>query len=299
MKSTRSLKSIQRYRSKLVNKIRETDPQLAIKLESVKLDWYRIRNATEEKDEADLYIYDEIMPAYMAQWFGGVSAEGLINELNEITASTINIHINSPGGSLFEGIAIYSTLMQHPANINVVVDSLAASAASIIAMSGDKITMVTGSQMMIHDAMDIVMGNPRELRDVADWLDMQSDNIANIYTARAGGDSAEWRAMMLKETWLFSEEAVGLGLADEVYVKPMKKMEEMPHKEEEEDPEEDDDSEEEESESNEEEVLDALMSARHPLTNRGFKYAGRKKAPAPTTNKVDELINLYSSIGGK
>lgn len=303
MRNTKSLKAIQKQRSKLINKLREQDPKLATALETVKLDWYRIKNADADSDldEADVFIYDEIMPAFMAEWFGGVSAEGLIAELSEITAGTINVRINSPGGSIFEAIAIHTALNSHSANINVYIDSIAASAASVIAMAGDKVVMHVGSQMMIHDAMTMEFGNPRELRETADWLDDQSNNLASIYANRTGGEAEEWRTRMQAETWFYGQEAVDFGLADELFVKPAKgkKMpQEMPPDEEEE--EEDESEEDDEEMMDEEEAIDSLMSNRHSLVNRGFKYPGRKKAPDPSpVDEIDELVNFYASLGGK
>jgi ATP-dependent protease ClpP protease subunit len=271
--------------TKALSKISAKDPNLAKQIQSTKLDWYKLKNQADE-ETADLYIYDEIMPAYMAEWFGGVSAQGLIEELNEISASTINVRINSPGGAVFEAIAIYNALISHSAAINVYVDSLAASAASVIAMAGDKITMMVGSQMMIHDAMGLEMGNAAEMREYADFLDRQSDNIASIYAEKSGGDAKDLRGLMLAETWLYPEEAVELGLADEVYTRPSNAdpapEEEDPDKESEPDPE--DPNEEEEPPEPDEEDPENLMNRRHSIVARGFKYAGRRRAPAPPSN---------------
>lgn len=288
MRMTRG-KRLANYHAKVLDKIRNVDPQLATKLSTVKLDWYRIKNSA-DGETADLYIYDEIMPAHMVEWFGGgVSAEGLIEQLSEISASTLNVRINSPGGSAFEGIAIYNTLVSHSATINVYVDALAASAASIVAMAGDKITMMVGSQMMIHDAIGVEMGNAAEMRAMADFLDGQSDNIASIYASKAGGDASDWRAIMLAETWMMAQEAVDMKLADEVYSveKSKDESEEDDGESTEEDQESTEEPEEEESEEesgDDEEELGNLMNRRHTLVNRGFKYAGRKRAPQPANN---------------
>lgn len=281
---------------RMLSKVGAKEPDLVKQLKGVKLDWYRIKNQSTE-DEADLYIYDEIMPAYMAEWFGGISAQGLIEELNEISANTINVRINSPGGAVFEAIAIYNALVAHSATINVYIDSLAASAASVIAMAGDKITMMIGSQMMIHDAMGVEMGNAAELREFADFLDRQSDNIASIYAEKSGGDAKEFRDLMLAETWLYPEEAVELGLADQVYTRPSNEDkegdDEDPDKENEPDPEDpNEESEEEEPTVPEEDDPENLMGRRHSIVARGFKYAGRRKAPAPPSNLALAGIDL-------
>ena len=291
-----------KYNAKMIQKIRNQDPQLASKMANLDLGWYRIKNSA-DGEMADLYIYDEIMPAYMVEWFGsGCSAEGLIEELGNISASTINVRINSPGGSVFEAIAIYNTLVSHSATINVYVDALAASAASVVAMAGDKIIMMVGSQMMIHDAIGVEMGNAAEMRQMADFLDKQSDNIASIYVNKAGGDVADWRNIMLAETWMFAQEAVDLGLADEIYAAEQESTEEdgpsTEESEEEESTEETEESE-EEPEPDEDEELENLMNRRHTLVNRGYKYAGRKRAPQPvdSTGKFSdkEIQTLLAS----
>lgn len=172
-------------------------------------DWYRISNAV-GTGPAVIYIYDEI-----GGWWG-VTASDFVRDLTAITASEIELHLNSPGGDVFDGIAISNALRQHRAQVTVHVDALAASIASVIAMGGDRIVMAPGSQMMIHDGLCLCIGNAADMRETADFLDAQSDNIASIYAARAGGTAAEWRARMTAETWYTAEEAVAAGLADEV-----------------------------------------------------------------------------------
>lgn len=310
MKNTNGSVFLRKQHAKLFNKIRTKDPQLAAKLSALDLGWYRIKNSA-DGEVSDIYIYDEIMPNWMVEWWGsGVSAEGLIAALNEITASNINVRINSPGGDVFEAIAIYNTLVSHQATINVYVDALAASAASIIAMAGDKITMMVGSQMMIHDAMGVEMGNAADMRAMADFLDQQSDNIASIYANKAGGEIADWRALMLAETWAFAEEAVEMGLADSIYSADQPSEEDQPEEDnpeeepseetpDEENPEEPD----QEQESDEEEELNNLMNRRHSLVNRGFKHAGRRKAPQPANSisnrEIDNLVAAWANFGRK
>lgn len=303
MRKTRGIDLLAKERTRLMNYVRSQDADLANKIQALQPPkWYRIKNSEDEDGEevADLYIYDEIVPQFIAEFLGGISAQGLINELNEISASTINVRINSPGGAVFEAIAIYNALMSHSATINVYVDSLAASAASVIAMAGDKITMMVGSQMMIHDASGIEMGNAAELRAYADFLDKQSDNIASIYAEKAGGDPKDFRNLMLAETWLYAEEAVELGLADTVYTrskaeeteegepKPDEEEETPPGEEEETESEEDDDP-------DEEEEMENLMNRRHALVARGFKYPGRKKAPDPIDLEVNQILAALGS----
>ena len=300
---------INNQRARVLSKIRNKDPKLAESLANLKLDWFKLKN--EATDTADLYIYDEIVPAYMVEWFGGVSAEGLIEQLSEITASTINVRINSPGGAVFEAVAIYNTLVSHSASVNVFVDALAASAASIVAMAGDHVTMMVGSQMMIHDALGVEYGNAADMRAMADFLDKQSDNIASIYANKAGGDISDWRDLMLKETWLFATEAVDLGLADEVYSADTppdetKPEEGSPEEEQQESPEEEQQEQEagQGDEGDTEQDMTNLMRQRHPLTNRGFQYSGRNKAPKPpiedlTERELDDILDRWSIFGRK
>jgi ATP-dependent protease ClpP protease subunit len=174
--------------------------------------WYRITNAMDSPEGPGtpcLYIYGDI-----GAW--GITAAQCVAELAEITGPVIDVYINSCGGEVFEGLAVYSALRNHPAKIMVRVDALAASIASVIAMAGDRVTMSPGSQLMIHDANGAVCGEPAELRQYADFLDAQSDNISQIYAERAGGTTKQWRARMQAETWYFADEAVAAGLADEV-----------------------------------------------------------------------------------
>ncbi|HEY3260206.1 MAG TPA: head maturation protease, ClpP-related, partial [Pseudonocardiaceae bacterium] len=169
--------------------------------------WYRISNQADDITLID--IYDEI------GWFGVTAAE-FVKDLRAVTNPKIELHINSPGGDVFDAIAIYNGLRQHDAQVHVVIDSLAASAASFIAMAGDKITATANSMMMIHDALGLVIGNAADMREMAGLLDKHSDNIASIYAARAGGDTAAWRAKMSEEVWYNADEAYKAGLVDEV-----------------------------------------------------------------------------------
>lgn len=170
-------------------------------------DWYSIRNAA-TPSETDVYIYDEI------SWWG-VSADQFAKDLRAITTDKINLHLNSPGGSAWDGIAIYNSLRQHKATIDVHVDGIAASAASVIAMAGDSVIMHRGTTMMVHEAWGMTVGNAADHRKTADMLDTLGDEIASIYAAKAGGSVRSWRDVMEAETWYRGQEAVDAGLADE------------------------------------------------------------------------------------
>lgn len=265
----------------LLRRIKNLNNNLAADLEDITLPWYEIRNeAAEGGDTTEVFIYDEI-----GGWFG-TPVEDFVKELNGIKTSAITVRINSPGGSLFDSVAIYNTLVQHRAKVLTRVDALAASGASIIAMAGDEVEMMVGSQLMIHDALGVEIGNAKAMREMASFLDKQSDNIASIYAARAGGDASEYRALMLKETWMFADEAVAMGLADRVFgagFPGQDDPEEEPEEDEEEESTEDVTEEEEDEESTEdtEDSIENLMNHKHRLVNRGWKHAGRTRAPAP------------------
>lgn len=170
--------------------------------------WYRIDNAAGEP--AALYIFDEINPMW------GIGAQEVVDQLKTIDASQIDVHINSPGGNVFDGIAIMNALRNHKANIAVKVDGLAASIASVIAMAGDSITMSLGAQMMVHNPSGFAMGDAKTMRELADTLDKSRASIASIYADRAGGTVDAWGTAMDAETWYTAQEAVDAGLADKV-----------------------------------------------------------------------------------
>lgn len=169
--------------------------------------WFKIEN--KKNDEADVYIYDEI-------GFWGTTAADFASQLRDLDVGHITLHLNSPGGDVFDGVAIYNTLVNHKADVSVFVDGLAASAASFIAQAGDEVVMGKGSTMMIHDASGMAWGNAEEMRQTADILDRVSDTIAGFYADRTGGTVDEWRGLMQAETWYNADEAVEAGLADRV-----------------------------------------------------------------------------------
>jgi len=170
-------------------------------------DWYAIRNAA--SPVAEVLIYDEI-----GYW--GVTAADFVRELQGVTAPAIELRINSPGGEVFDGIAIMNAIRSHPATVTAYVDGLAASAASFILQAADTRIMRPQSQLMIHDAMGLCVGNGADMRQMADELDRISDTIASVYAERGDGTVARWRDRMRAETWYGADEAVAAGLADQV-----------------------------------------------------------------------------------
>jgi ATP-dependent protease ClpP protease subunit len=165
--------------------------------------------------QSHLYIYDPI-----DSWgdFWGVSAKEVIASLAALPADTsdIQLHLNSPGGEVFEGIAILNALRNHPAKVTAVVDGLAASAASFIAAGVDELVMGQNTSLMIHDAWGIAIGPEEDMLKMGALLGQMSNNIAAVYQQKAGGALDDWRALMLEETWYLPEQAVAAGLADRV-----------------------------------------------------------------------------------
>lgn len=174
----------------------------------MKKTWYSVKALT-ASGAAEISIYDEI-------GFLGVTAKDFITDLKAISAKDITLFINSPGGSVFDGLAIYNAIRQHPANVTVKVMGVAASAASFIAMAGDKIVMPENAFLMVHNPMGGVFGNAQEMRDWADTLDKIAASLIGIYVSRTGKSEDEIKSLLDAETWLTASEAVEMGFADEV-----------------------------------------------------------------------------------
>lgn len=158
---------------------------------------------------AVLSIYDEI-------GFFGTNAKDFIADLGKVQGSTLNVEINSPGGDVFAGLAIYNALKLSGKEIVVKVMGVAASAASLIAMAGDKIVMPKNTFMMIHNPWSFAMGNADELREQADTLDKIGSSLLATYAARTGKSEDEIAPLLAKDTWLTADEALELGFATEV-----------------------------------------------------------------------------------
>lgn len=168
--------------------------------------WYEIR-AAKGDGPAEIRIYDSI------GWWG-VTAKDFAAELDAIEASEIDLHINSSGGDVFDGFAIYNILNDHPATVRTIVDGFAASIASIIALAGDEIHVHEASIVMIHDPWGVGIGNAKELRELADILDKTiAAPMAKLYADRMDRPIDEIRDLMESETWWTGEEAVEAGFA--------------------------------------------------------------------------------------
>ena len=211
--------------------------------------WYDISSKKKaDKVVAEVMIFGEI------GW--EITAREFVKDLTLLDADQINVRINSVGGDVFDGVAIYNALRQKDANVTVYVEGLAASAASFIAQAGDEVIMLTGSQMMIHDASAMAWGNEEIMLETASILGRISNSIADIYAQRAGGSAEDWRAIMKTEMWYSPAEAVVAGLADSVLA---------------------------------DENKDA-QAAKDTWTLEVFNYAGRKNAPNPI-EEMRKIIN--------
>lgn len=147
---------------------------------------------------------------------GGVTANRISAALRSIGNRDVTVRINSPGGDMFEGIAIYNLLRSHPAKVTVEVLGWAASAASIIAMAGDDIRMGFGSFMMVHNAWGVVIGNRHDMREAATLFDQFDAAIVDIYQARSGMKRAALEQLMDAESFMTSAQAVENGFADSI-----------------------------------------------------------------------------------
>jgi len=169
--------------------------------------WYEMKALA--SGMAEIYVYDEI-----GMW--GVTAKDFSSDLKEYKSNDITLRINSPGGSVTDGIAIYNLLKNHKGKVHVQIDGLAASMASIIAMAGDTITMPENALMMIHNPWGQAMGDSEELRKTADVLDKMKKALLSAYVNKSGRSEGEIDALMTAETWMTGVEAVEMGFADQV-----------------------------------------------------------------------------------
>lgn len=156
-----------------------------------------------------LSIYDEV-----GMW--GTQAKDFLVALAAVKSKVLNVEINSPGGDVFAALAMYNGLKASGKTVNVVVMGVAASAASLIAMAGDTITMPKNTFMMIHNPWSFAQGNAEELRDTADTLDKIGGSLKAVYAARTGMDEAELDALLATDTWLTADEALAKGFATAV-----------------------------------------------------------------------------------
>lgn len=164
-----------------------------------------------DKQSGEIFLYEPIG----ADFFGdGITGQSVIEALDQLGGKRAIVRINSPGGSVFDGIAIYNALKRYSGGVDVVIDSLAASIASIIALAGETRTSAKGSMWMIHRAMTFAFGNQEEIKKSLAMLETGDKTLISIYgDAMKDKTTAEIESLMSAETWFTAEEALAVGLA--------------------------------------------------------------------------------------
>ena len=184
---------------------------------------WELRQAADRPGVLQLYVYGYVEPDYWSLFDGRIESETSAEHFRELlseypNAEEIEVYINSLGGDVVEGTAIYNQLKRHPAKKTVYVDGFAASIASVIAMAGDEVVMPANTLMMVHNMSWGIFGNPAQLRKAADDLEVINDTGREAYLMKAGDKLSRERLieMMDAETWLPARECVELGLADRI-----------------------------------------------------------------------------------
>lgn len=214
-------------------------------------EWFRFVTNKADPKKHEVYLYGDIGETF---WGDGVSAQAFVDELNDIPDDAeLDIRINSPGGSAWDGMTIANAIMRHKAKTTTWIDGLAASAASIVAVAGDEVVVSKYGQAMLHNARSVVMGTANDLREVAEQLDGLNATMATYYADRSSsGDSpAAFARAMERETWYNAEEMLAAGLATRIDESAVR-----------------------------EEVESAVASAMAG-TAEHYRYRGRPAAPAP------------------
>jgi len=167
-----------------------------------------VRAAADDEDRT-ISIYDVIGYDW---WTGeGVTTKRIAGALRSLGAGPVTVNVNSPGGDMFEGLSIYNLLREHQGEITVKVLGLAASAASVVAMAGDKVQIARAGFLMIHNCWVLAQGNRHDLREFADTMEPFDAAMADIYAARSGLDLAEVQRQMDGETWIGGSQAIEQG----------------------------------------------------------------------------------------
>lgn len=177
---------------------------------------YDFRN---EVDSATLKIYDYIGDD---GWGGGVTVQDIQDQLAEADIKPLDVYINSYGGEVFEGFAIYNTLKRYRGFKTVYIDGIAASIASVIAMAGDKVVMNMASMMMIHNAIGGCYGNAEDMKKVVSALEQINEVIRDVYKARTNMEDDALKTLMDNETFMTAKECVDYGFADEIVEREMR-----------------------------------------------------------------------------
>lgn len=182
------------------------------KIQSIPYKFYNTTN--ENNDEHEMIISGAIGKS--GWFFTATSAEDVRNALKDVSASTVRIKLNSGGGDADQGVEIYNYLKDLDKHVVVEVTSLAASAASIIAMGADEIVMRTGSRMMIHEASTFTWGTKQDIQKTLNALESYDESIISIYQQKTGKSRDEISTLIESETWMTAEQAVKEGFADKV-----------------------------------------------------------------------------------
>lgn len=170
-----------------------------------------IQAKDDKESDNTISMYDPIGESFFGD---GVTAKRVSAALRSIGKRDVIVNLNSPGGDVFEGIAIYNLLREHPGAVTVRVLGLAASAASVIAMAGDSVEISRAGFLMMHNVWMAAIGNRNDMRDAADLLEPIDRALAELYAAKSGMDTAQVAALMDKETWIGGNEAIEQGFAD-------------------------------------------------------------------------------------
>jgi ATP-dependent Clp protease protease subunit len=176
----------------------------------------RFYASTNPAKVGEIWIYDDIGPSFFSDGIAAKDVAAAIKQVQADGAKSLNLYLNSGGGSVFEGVAIHSIISRFMGLKTVYVDGIAASIASLIAMAGDKILISAGAMMMIHNPMGGQGGDGDEMRAAADRLDKIRDAMVDAYVQRTGRDADKIRSMMATETWMTAAECVTQGFADQV-----------------------------------------------------------------------------------
>ncbi|MER3120804.1 head maturation protease, ClpP-related [Bacillus altitudinis] len=179
--------------------------------------FWNMKPSASNPSAGEIYIYSEISSEQF--WGDETTATTFKEDLEAMgDLQTLNIYINSPGGSVFEGNSIYNIIKRHKAHVNVHIDGVAASIASVIAMAGDTIFMPKNAMMMIHNPWVMTAGNASELRKQADDMDRIRESLVEAYLAKSNGkiERSNLIELLDAETWLTATECVAYGLADVV-----------------------------------------------------------------------------------
>lgn len=163
-------------------------------------------------DTNEMFVYDELGPA----WWGLIDAASVMAGLKEMSGKHVKVHLNTPGGSVDEGIAMFNAFRAHKGGVTMVVDSLAASMGSYLLQAGEQRIVASNAMVMVHDPWSIAIGNSAEMRKTADVLDKYAQRMIPDYAKRSGKSEDEIKAVMAEESWYAGQEIVDAGFADSV-----------------------------------------------------------------------------------